>query len=235
MGDGKGDRKHFTMIPNYILDHGVHWDREVYIQIKRIAGEDGTCWKVQRRLAKQCGISVNRLKKSIRNLVENGWIKCVRMKPVRTSGGLQRVNEYSVADVWNMNADFYASKGLSSHSRGCVKDCTKGVSPRGYKENPDKEELTTRDSFSSPEEFETKVDEIMNDYNDYIADVNRPEDVKPLIREMLRYFTVDEIKEVIDRKAGDNWFMAVLANKGPVWFFGGAKAVSRFKEYLSES
>ena len=41
-------RKYFTQVPNYILDNLTIWEREVYIQIKKIAGEDGTCWTSQK-------------------------------------------------------------------------------------------------------------------------------------------------------------------------------------------
>lgn len=102
-----GDRKYFTIIPNYILNHSTLWDREVYIQMKRITGEDGTCWTSRNTLAKQCGISINRLQKSIKYLVEHHWIEQIGTKPVMTKGGVQEVNEYRVCDLWNINNEFY--------------------------------------------------------------------------------------------------------------------------------
>ena len=39
--DKSGDKDYFTIIPNYVLNHSALWDREVYIQMKRIAGENG--------------------------------------------------------------------------------------------------------------------------------------------------------------------------------------------------
>ena len=66
--DGSGDKKYFTIIPNYVYNHSTHWDREVYGQMKRIAGENGNCWISQEKLAKQCGISIGRLRKSLKYL-----------------------------------------------------------------------------------------------------------------------------------------------------------------------
>jgi hypothetical protein len=69
--DESGDKEFFTIIPNYVLNHSSQCDRDVYIQIKRITGESGECYMSQKNLAKQCGISVNRLKKSLDYLIEH--------------------------------------------------------------------------------------------------------------------------------------------------------------------
>lgn len=149
--DESGDKKYFTIIPNYILNHSTLWDREVYIQMKRITGESGTCWTSQNKLAKQCGMSVNRLKKSIKYLIEHKWIIQLGTRKSDTAGGLQEVNEYKVADLWKLNVDFYESKGVSQNdipepkgvSREVQRGITsepKGVSPESYKEEPIKEE-----------------------------------------------------------------------------------------------
>jgi len=129
--DGSNDKKYFTIIPNYILNHSTMWDREVYIQMKRIAGEDGTCWTSQKTLSSQCGISVNRLKKSLGYLLEHKWIKGIGTKRVYTAGGTQQVNEYKIADLWKININFYEDKGVSPDDI----PLTKGVSPiepKGY-------------------------------------------------------------------------------------------------------
>lgn len=154
--DDSGDRKYFTIIPNYILNHSTHWDREVYIQMKRIAGEQGTCWMSQKNLAKQCGMSVNRVKQSISYLVEHEWVKKIGTKPVHTKGGEQAVNEYVVIDLWETNNTFYKNKGVSpddipSHKGVSPKSSKgyhenrKGVSPESYKEEPIKEEPIKED------------------------------------------------------------------------------------------
>jgi len=112
--DGSGDRKYFTIIPNYVLNHSTHWDREVYSQMKKIAGEFGTCWSSQKTLAKQCGMSINRLKKSIKYLIERKWIILVGQKTLKTEGGLQEVNEYKISDLWKLNVEFYENnQGIS--------------------------------------------------------------------------------------------------------------------------
>lgn len=143
--DRSGDKKYFTIIPNYILNHSTHWDREVYVQMKRIAGEDGSCFMSQSNLAEQCGMSINRLKKSIDYLIENEWIKFLGKKEIMTSGGIQKVNEYEIIDLWKTNINHYENnKGVSSEvpplrTRGITRSAP-GVSSDDDKEEPYKEE-----------------------------------------------------------------------------------------------
>jgi len=140
--DESNDRRYFTIIPNFILNHSTIYDREVFVQMKRIAGEDGTCWTSQKTLSKQCGISINRLKKSIQYLVDHKWIKFVGTKKVGTKGGNQEVNEYRIADLWKMNVDFYQSKGVSPNNTPCQKETERGITPeaKGVSPGDDKEE-----------------------------------------------------------------------------------------------
>lgn len=78
--------------------------------MKRIAGEDGTCWASRETLSKQCGISVGRFRKSIKYLITHGWIELLGKKRVVTDGGIQEVNEYRIADLWDTNNSFYKDK-----------------------------------------------------------------------------------------------------------------------------
>ena len=99
-------KKYFTQIPNYILESFSIWDREVYVQIKKIAGEDGICWTSQKTLAKQSGMSVNRLKESIKNLLLNKLIEKIGFRKVMTKGGPQKIPEYKIINIWEMNIKY---------------------------------------------------------------------------------------------------------------------------------
>ena len=168
--DDSGDKKYFTMIPNYILNHSTLWDREVYIQMKRITGENGTCWTSQKTLAKQCGISINRLKKSLKYLVEHKWIKQIGTKEVITNGGFQEVNEYKVADLWKLNVDYYEAKGVSP----CDIPSTKGVSPKsqrgitgeakGVSPCDDKEEPREEEPFKNTSNEVAGIQKVINSF-----------------------------------------------------------------------
>lgn len=137
--DESGDKKYFTIIPNYILNHSTLYDREVWLQMKRIAGENGTCWMSRIALAKQCGISPRRLDQSLKYLLEHTWITCKGTKDVVTNGGRQKVKEYSIADLWSLNNQYYETKGVAPGAGG-ASDATKGVAPGAHKEEPYREE-----------------------------------------------------------------------------------------------
>lgn len=148
--DESGDRKYFTIVPNYVLNHSSLYDREVYIQMKRFAGEKGTCWTSQSTLATQCGISVNRLKTSLKYLIKHQWIKKLGTKPILTAGGAQEINEYQIIDLWKLNVNYYeSSKGVSPEVPPLVKGVSRGDA-KGYHQKPtnknsNKEELDNDD------------------------------------------------------------------------------------------
>ena len=175
--DGSNDRKYFTIIPNYILNHSTLWDREVFIQMKRIAGEDGTCWTSQKTLSKQCGISVNRLKKSLNYLLEHKWIKAVGTKRVSTTGGTQQVNEYKIVDLWKLNINFYEDKGVSPDAtpsnKGVSQDDTKGYHEniKGVSPGDDKEEPIKKITIKEDTKVETFGKEV-NDIIELFKEVN---------------------------------------------------------------
>ena len=140
--DGSNDKKYFTIIPNYVLNHSTMWDREVYIQMKRIAGEHGICWTSQKTLAEQCGMSINRLKKSIQYLLDHKWIKDYGTKRVGTSGGSQEVNQYKIIDLWQKNIEFYKKEGVSTDDTPAQKRTQRGITGavKGVSPSDDKEE-----------------------------------------------------------------------------------------------
>ena len=170
--DESGDRKYFTQIPNYALDNLKHWDREVYIQIKRICGDKGSCWTSRSNLAKQCGMSLDRFKKSIKYLTENDWISFVGKKKVFTKGGEQEVNEYRINDIWKKNVDFYNKggstenppipKGGSSNCQRGVVDGPKGGSSNDYKEEQDTKKITPKEERKTPAQI---AQEFFTDYS----------------------------------------------------------------------
>lgn len=138
--DESGDHKYFTIVPNYILNHSTMWDREVYIQMKRIAGDRGKCWASRATLAKQCGMSVRRLDKCLKYLLEHDWIRKVGSRKVEGAGGLQPVCEYQMIDLWKKNIAFYEEGGAGGalpSSKG-VQEVRRGGAGGAHKEEPSK-------------------------------------------------------------------------------------------------
>lgn len=126
--DDSGDRKYFTIIPNYIANHSTANDQALYFQMKKHAGENGECFVSEKTLKKKLGIGGKALKKSIEYLLSHGWIKNNGIREVQTQGGVQKVKSYKVVDIWKMNNKHY--EGVSEREplpKGCLK-VTQGVS-----------------------------------------------------------------------------------------------------------
>lgn len=136
--DKSGDKEFFTIIPNYILNHSSVYDRALYIQMKRMAGDDGSCWASKKELAKLCKMSVGQTTKSLKYLLERGWIKFEGKKKGRTKPSY----EYSIVNIWHINSDFYRQKesSYSEQSKKKVHTVNLESSPGDTKEYPISEE-----------------------------------------------------------------------------------------------
>ena len=228
--DESNDRKYFTIIPNFILNHSTIWDREVYIQMKRIAGDNGTCWTSRTTLAKQCGMSLGRLKKSIKYLVDHKWIIAVGTRTVMTKGGPQDINEYKVSDLWKMNSDFYEKGGSSENTpifKGGSQNYQRGVTDevKGGSQDDDKEEQVTK-KITPKEERKTPAQIAQEFFTDY----SRQEEVvrgltekglneqlaRREIKKFISYWTESSKNGRELRWEGENYFD--LSKRLATWF-----------------
>src|SRR3990167_8836043 len=118
--DESGDKKYFTIVPNYILNHSTANAQALYLQLKRLAGEDGVACCGSRYLQKQLKMTHNTIKKEFTYLLEKKWIKSDGEKEVMTDGGVQRIKSYKIVDLWKINIEEYqnnntlASKGYQN-------------------------------------------------------------------------------------------------------------------------
>lgn len=113
--DGSKDREYFTIIPNYILNHSTPYERDLYSQMKRIAGDNGKCYISRSNLAKQCKISLSRLKKSLKYLLDHHWIEYCGKKEVGSNQGKQQVNVYKMVNLWEINSKWRKLKKKSKN------------------------------------------------------------------------------------------------------------------------
>jgi len=107
--DGSGDKEFFTIIPNYILNHSTSIDQSLYAQLKRLAGDGKKdyCYPSIGYLVKQLKVGKERLKKSLKYLINHKWITDLGKRQVMTGGGYQWVNAYRINNIWKLNMDFY--------------------------------------------------------------------------------------------------------------------------------
>lgn len=110
--DKSGDKKFFAIIPYYIINHSCSYEQSLYLVMKRIASEHGTCWASPNTIAKMMKVSANTVRKYREKLIERGWIKKIGEKTSGTTK--QTTGEYEITDLWKLNMDFYNQKKVST-------------------------------------------------------------------------------------------------------------------------
>lgn len=137
--DAGDPRKYYTQVPNIIDDTPMSvYAFRLYVHLKRVAGDDGTCWQGTRKLADACGMSAGKISEAKRELEKLGLIT---IKTVMNGQAISH-QEITIIDVWDNNATKYqtstpAIEGCSPHEQGCSHSET-GCSPHETKNNPDK-------------------------------------------------------------------------------------------------
>jgi len=153
--DESGDKKYFTIIPNYILNHSTANDQALYLQMKRIAGDNGTCEAGYRYFCNQLQIGYKAYKKALQYLSTHNWITFIGEKEVLTDGGKQKIFSYKVNDIWKINNRYYKGGVESKHlnQQGGVESNAKVVSKviqggvKSKQKKNYKEELIRRTDF----------------------------------------------------------------------------------------
>jgi len=101
--DESGDRDCFTIIPNYIANHSTANDQALYFQMKKYAGENGRCFATEETLMKKMGIGKKAYDKSLKYLIEKGWISYTGL----TKGKTRPIKTYKVNNIWKLNNETY--------------------------------------------------------------------------------------------------------------------------------
>ena len=147
--DDSGDRKYFTILPNYIANHSTANDQALYFQMKRYAGEDGECFATEETLCKKLGIGRKALWKARDYLIEHKWITFLGM----TGGKTRPIKTYKVNDIWKMNNEHYekisAERDISLEDKSQKEH--KITLKRDIEEEPIKEEPFNTTEHSSEE------------------------------------------------------------------------------------
>ena len=103
--DESGDRKYFTQIPNIIVNHSTAYEQSLYLIMKRLAGEHGSCFASLNWLSKKMSVHKTTIAKTITKLLKREWIKEVKGKKV--IGGT--VRQFVIVDLWKINIEEYES------------------------------------------------------------------------------------------------------------------------------
>lgn len=110
MTDTTPNRPYHTQCPNLYDDSALSvYAFRLLFHIRRVAGDNGSCWEGARTLADKCRMSPGQVSKAKLELVKDGWIIITR-KNVR--GGF--VDDMRPVDVWERNTQMYSK--VSDHT-----------------------------------------------------------------------------------------------------------------------
>lgn len=112
IADQTGDRKYFSTIPNIVVDEATPLQLALYVHLKRIAGEKGTCYVSRRNQTVRFRMDHRTIKRELGSLIAKGWVLDLGMKTMNSHG--QKVREVAIADVWKKNVDSYATERKGS-------------------------------------------------------------------------------------------------------------------------
>jgi len=150
--DESQDRRYFTLVPNYILNHSTAIDQALYLQMKRAAGENGLCYITQKTFCQRLGIGKIKLQKSLQYLLDHKWIAFVGTTDSKT----KPINTYRINDIWKLNVEYYhdqkkSSKSAQSFAPGEKSQIRPNKSPRtaSIRRTNVKEELNTAEAKAS--------------------------------------------------------------------------------------
>ncbi len=130
--DESNDKKYFTIVPNYIVNHSSVWEQGVYLVMKRIAGEEGKCFASQREIASRLKVSQQQVSKVIKQLVKRRWIK----QEGFVSGKTRPVKCWRIIDLWKLNMDYYNNEKIHH--------------PHGKSNQNQKDNVTTEYKIDAP-------------------------------------------------------------------------------------
>lgn len=128
---------HFTLVPHLIDDADLTpQEYRLYLHIKRVAGENNTCWQSENTLATACHISEPTIRKAKRQLQDKGFI---RVEPqVDETNHVRHI--ITIVNIWEQNHAVYSKQGGWEKVEGLGKSRPRGESfyPGSGKSRPPK-------------------------------------------------------------------------------------------------
>lgn len=134
----KKKNENFTMIPNIVYDTCDANEIALYSQIRRKAGEDGSCYMSDRSMTKAFKIGLKSLKKAYKGLIDKKMIEQDGWVTRTTNGGNQQVRSYVISDIWGRNELFYKGAVQGTHLKEAKvhPEVSKGASKRATNKIP---------------------------------------------------------------------------------------------------
>jgi len=137
-------KKYFTIVPNYVIEHSSAYELAVYTYLKRVAGEDGTCWESANNIGKKLNADPKTIRKYLKILLKKNLIEKVGVK-----GKTKPTAEYKIIKIWELNTKHYQEKDKGNYP----------LSQRKGNESPNIRENTLLDKvpFGNKEDNDKKM------------------------------------------------------------------------------
>lgn len=166
--DKSGDKECFTIVPNYILNHSTSGEQALYLQMKRLAGEEGKCFATLETLSKKLGCGEHKVRLDLKKLLKRNWIK----KVGTVKGKTRPINAYEIVNIWALNNKFYKEKikvqGTISSKK--TKDRGSGDDKIGAERTLEEEHSVTKKDISKDISV-SKADKEKFSYKTYLEDL----------------------------------------------------------------
>lgn len=220
--DRAGDKKFFTIVPNFVIDNAFSvYELSLYLFMKKVCGENGSCWMTPNNIAKRLGIAPGSVRKFQKALLGKGWIK-----KIGVVGKTKPTIEYAIVDLWQLNANYYAQKEKSQN----------GFSQRKDIECSNKNQMVTlentvNDNKEEPaeENLSNKIENIYAHYKEKIHQGSRlTNGAKTRIKLRLKTYEYEELIRAIDNFSTSEWWMKNNSGRGVAWFFKNDDLIDQF-------
>ncbi|MDD5658665.1 MAG: hypothetical protein PHR39_01455 [Actinomycetota bacterium] len=138
------NKKYFTIVPNYVIEHSSAYELAVYTYLKRVAGEDGTCWESAGNIGRKLNADPKTIRKYLKVLLKKNLIEKVGIK-----GKTKPTAEYKIVKIWELNSKHYQEKDKGNYT----------LSQRKGNESPNIRENTLLDKvpFGNKEDNDKKM------------------------------------------------------------------------------
>jgi hypothetical protein len=96
----------YSQIPNMVNDIGLSpYAFRLYGHLRRVAGEEGRCWRSTKTLAQECSMSAGSVSNAKQELLE-ACVPLIRVKKIPMRTGFS-YDEITITDLWKINHDVY--------------------------------------------------------------------------------------------------------------------------------
>ena len=231
--DAGDTRKYFIQVPNMIDDLDLSpYAFRLYVHLKRVAGDEGTCWQSTNTLAKACQMSSGSVSNAKKELHKLGLIAVMTKK--NTQGGIDH-HEITIIDIWPRNITRYVTsspheQASSPHEQASSPGETKNNPLRITQESASPKNGDARAASSVEDDHRKQTEQSLlkgiakakenGDLSDY------PEDVRPTIQAVAEHF---KLRPPTTKKGKGYWIMQAreLIDACGEW---GTRAIQEYRQ-----